>query len=144
MSYFVVVAGLPRQIQVSTGRLLELDEAQYYIRSLKSWFEETDGAALYWDDCDTGTSTELLVEVEDAVRAGTRLEDTSLGWMVESCGKSGATLRIWWAGEEGAHMQVLETGSVVETLSLVQSQLAEGDDISFVMKVKNADAEKTT
>tara|TARA_R110002096_G_scaffold429995_1_gene643439 strand:+ start:941 stop:1378 length:438 start_codon:yes stop_codon:yes gene_type:complete len=138
MSYFAVIANIKCPIEVSSGRLLELSQSQYYIAGLKQWIEETDGApALFWDDADTDTSTEVLVEVHDAAQAGVPVEDTTIGHLIKDCADTGATLRIWWAGKENAHANVVETKSLEETLALVRSQLKADNDISFVMKVDN-------
>jgi hypothetical protein len=136
MSYFIVISGIrAKSMGLQAGRLIPLSEAQPYVSGLSEKIMALDGGpSFFWDDDETGTSSELVWEAENSVLENLSLEASALGKLLADCEANHVTARIWWAGNDSdSYLKVPAVLSSVEALELVSAQAGMGPGIGFVL-----------
>ena len=139
MSYFVVISGQgATAVKVAAGRLIPVSEAQSYVEGLASSIAELDGSpSLFWDDCESGTSHDLVCAAEEDVHYERSVEASALGRLVRDCEHHGVSVRVWWAENDQRDFQrVPEVTSAAEAMSLIRAQMHRGggQNIGFAMR----------
>ncbi len=113
MSYFMTVSGIAPDLSgLEPIEFVGVAKAQYYIERLAEQLTELDGGPLFLvHDGQSGTSDELIQPAVSAVRLGEPIENTPLSHLLNRLSKGTHTLRIWYAGNTDAHLQVKDCGS---------------------------------
>src|ERR1700694_2820788 len=136
MSYFIVISGkLATSVEVASGQLLPLSDAQSYVANLGPKIAALDGSpSFFWADGKTGTSHELVSAVEEDLFEKSPLEASALAQLIKSCESHQASARVWWATNDlDAFAKVAETRSASEALALLHNQVGKGPTIGFAM-----------
>ena len=136
MSYFAVISGKNATlVEVTAGRLVPISEAQSYLVNLEQGIAAADGSpSFFWDDNKTGTSHELISDVDKCLFEERSVETSALAHLIQSCESHNVAARVWWASNEpDAFSRVVETNSAVEALALLQQQAGKGAGIGFVL-----------
>jgi hypothetical protein len=99
MSQFITSSGSPIKIPNSDSiALIPAEEAQEYIVKLLPYLKLRDGENVYLlDDCSSGTSEEIFIEVEKMIEEKGVIEGTALDKMLVELYSKGHTIRMWVA-----------------------------------------------
>ncbi|NOU21916.1 MAG: hypothetical protein HOO93_09020 [Methyloglobulus sp.] len=99
MSQFITSSGSQIKIPDSDSiALIPAEEAQEYIVKLLPYLKVLDGKQVYLlDDCSSGTSDEIFIEVEKMIEEKGSIEGTALDKMLIELYSKGHTIRIWLA-----------------------------------------------
>lgn len=114
MSQFITTSGSYVDL-ASNGpfRLVPISEASSYLARLAPEIEGLDGAPVYFvDDGATGTSDDVFDAAEDQMIERGSFDGTPLDEVITTLHEIGNTIRIWWGGENNAHLDVVDFGSL--------------------------------
>ena len=136
MSYFVVVSGESADLVAPNGgRLVPMSDAQPYVSNLSAKIAAADGGPSYfWEDNETGTSSELVWAAENSILDDGSAEASALGRLLASCEAHGVTARVWWANDDSeAYLGVPNVLSATNALEVLRNQVGRGPGVGFVM-----------
>ena len=129
MSQFITTAG--KRISITGYRSINLvpgDKAQDYIVKLLPQLSELDGDHVYLlEDCSSGTSEKIFIEVEEQIEKTGTIEGTELDRLINELYSNGHAIRVWEAnvGYED-YKKAIECKSLEEFKSLLASQYPGG------------------
>src|SRR4051812_33986507 len=124
MSYFMTISGVPPNVEDLEGvTLVPVAETQDYVRDCAAELEAVDGSPLYFvDDCETGTSHDLVVDGENYIRGNGSPTGNVLVTLIERLAANGNAFRIWWANNDPrAHHEVAHCQSVEEVIAVARA-----------------------
>jgi hypothetical protein len=129
MSQFITTAG--KRVTITGYHSIKLvpgNEAQDYIVKLLPQLRELDGEHVYLlDDCSSGTSEEIFIEVEEQIEKNGTIEGTQLGMLINELHSQGHTIRVWEAHVgHGDYKKAIDCESLEEFKALLASQYPGG------------------
>ncbi|QBB71620.1 hypothetical protein ELE36_15340 [Pseudolysobacter antarcticus] len=136
MSYFITISGKNAEsVEVPSGRLIPIREAQSYLAKLAALIEAADGSpSLWWDDGETETSTELVCAAEEDIFEDRLIEESALGKVIERCESLHTVIRIWWASDDADPFKLPTVKNAAEAYALIQSDGSKGFRLAFVLQ----------
>ena len=94
----IVTGYLLSEKTIDGVELLQAKIAQSYIANLEGQLSKLDGAPVFLvHDKETGTSDAVVANLENALIAGTNIENLPIYITLQACFKEGVNFRIWWA-----------------------------------------------
>ncbi|MBP5971883.1 hypothetical protein HW132_03820 [Brasilonema sp. CT11] len=140
MSYFIIISGKSvSALSVDEGFLTPIKRAQSYISSLASDISSLDGSPAYlWEDGKSGTSTEIVYNLENHVREEKSLNASVFGKVISDCESLRLSLRLWWANNNPhAFTDVACVKTMAEVYSIISQQACNCDVITLLFKPNN-------
>lgn len=124
MSYFVTISGTVTEADVLVpARLIPASKAQRYIANLEAELKRLDGAPVYLvEDGDTGTSEDLVMEVNEALWEGRPASGLPLVVMLERCFVNKRNFRFWLANSSASsHVHVHPVPDINSVLEAIRT-----------------------
>jgi hypothetical protein len=105
-------------------RFVPISKAQKYVKQLASELSALDGSPVYFcDDGSSGTSSAIVDDTETKAEEDSSLDGTPILALLNLCDRSGAVLRVWWAGgDSDAYRNVTECKTIAEATDLIVGQ----------------------